>query len=254
MKTHFTPAHPKTKYGGLSQQNISSNNLWRNSEGLNFPRLLFRPVPFYAQPRRRQQVYEYAKRGIDISLSMAILVAALPIIAAIIVLIKATSPGPVLFRHRRLGKGGVEFDCLKFRTMVADAERRLQNDKALQQKFAERFKLDDDPRITRVGGFLRRTSLDELPQLIHVLQGEMTLIGPRPIVRDEISKYSIYADKLFSVKPGMSGLWQTAGRSRTTYRERVHLDMHYIDHRCLMFDLQLIVLTVVEVLRKSGAC
>ena len=116
------------------------------------------------------------------------------------------------------------------------------------------YVIDDDPRITRVGSFLRRTSLDELPQLIHVLQGEMTLIGPRPIVREEMSKYSIYADKLLSVKPGMSGLWQTAGRSRTTYRERVHLDMHYIDHRCLLFDLQLIVLTVVEVLRKSGAC
>lgn len=254
MKDHFTPAHPKTKYVGYSQQQLTSRDLWRRSEGLKLPKLLFRPVPYYAQPRHRQKVYEYAKRGIDVSLSIAILVAALPLIAAIIVLIKATSAGPVLFRHRRLGKDGVEFNCLKFRTMVADAEKRLQSDKALQQKFAERFKLDDDPRITRVGSFLRRTSLDELPQLIHVLQGGMTLIGPRPIVRDEMSKYSIYADKLLSVKPGMSGLWQTAGRSRTTYRERVHLDMHYIDHRCLMFDLQLIVLTVVEVLRKSGAC
>ncbi|MEP7214052.1 MAG: sugar transferase [Acidobacteriota bacterium] len=218
------------------------------------PKLFFRPVPYYAQSPGRHQIYVYAKRSMDISVAVALLVVALPLIAAIIVLIKATSPGPVLFRHRRLGKDGIEFDCLKFRTMVADAETRLKTDIDLQKRFAERFKLHDDPRITFVGRILRRTSLDELPQLLHILHGKMTLIGPRPIVKDEMARYSIYADKLLSVKPGLSGLWQTSGRSRTSYRERVHLDMHYIDHRCLLLDLQLLLMTVGAVIRRSGAC
>jgi lipopolysaccharide/colanic/teichoic acid biosynthesis glycosyltransferase len=190
----------------------------------------------------------------DVSIAVALLVVALPLIAVIIVAIKATSRGPVFFRHRRFGKRGVEFDCIKFRTMVADAEARLKNDPILQARFAERFKIHDDPRITAVGRILRRTSLDELPQLLHVIRGEMTLIGPRPIVREELPRYSIYSDKLLSVKPGLSGLWQTSGRSQVSYRERVHLDMHYIDHRGLVFDLQLLAMTVVAVLRKTGAC
>jgi lipopolysaccharide/colanic/teichoic acid biosynthesis glycosyltransferase len=138
--------------------------------------------------------------------------------------------------------------------MVSDAEEQLKKNEDLKRMFQEKFKIEDDPRITRIGRFLRCASLDELPQLIQVLQGKMTLIGPRPIVHEEKEKYSIYADKLLSVKPGLSGLWQTSGRSGTTYRERVFLDMHYIDNRCLMLDLYLLVLTVAAVIRKSGAC
>ena len=254
MKDHFTAAHPKNKYAEFQRTQPASNSLWDRTDSLNIPKLFFPPVAYYAQSPGWHQAYKYAKRGMDISVAVAMLVVALPLIAAIIVLIKATSPGPVFFRHRRLGKHGLEFDCLKFRTMVADAEARLKTDPDLQKRFAERFKLHDDPRITVVGRILRRTSLDELPQLLQVLDGTMTLIGPRPIVRDEMSRYSIYADKLLSVKPGLSGLWQTSGRSRTSYRERVHLDMHYIDHRCLLLDLQLLVMTVAAVIRKSGAC
>ena len=254
MKDHFTATHPKNKYVEFQQPQSTSNSLRDRTDSLNVPKLFFQPVPYYAQSPGRHHAYEYAKRGIDISVAVAMLVVTLPLIAAIIVLIKATSPGPALFRHRRLGKDGVEFDCLKFRTMVADAETRLKTDKELQKRFAERFKMHDDPRLTSVGRILRRTSLDELPQLLHVLQGTMSLIGPRPIVREEMSRYSIYADKLLSVKPGLSGLWQTSGRSQTSYRERVHLDMHYIDHRCLLLDLQLLVMTVAAVIRRSGAC
>jgi lipopolysaccharide/colanic/teichoic acid biosynthesis glycosyltransferase len=137
--------------------------------------------------------------------------------------------------------------------MVSDAEEQLKKNLQLRKEFEEKFKIESDPRVTRVGRFLRKTSLDELPQLVQVIQGKMSLIGPRPIIRSEIEKYSIYADKLFSVTPGLSGLWQTSGRSNTSYRERVLLDMYYIDNRSLRLEVQLILLTVITVLRKSGA-
>lgn len=137
--------------------------------------------------------------------------------------------------------------------MIADAEERLKRDPNLRQQFEEKYKLEDDPRITPLGRFLRRTSLDELPQLIHVLRGEMTLVGPRPIVENELGKYSIHANKLLTVKPGLSGLWQVCGRSDTTYPQRVMMDMHYIDHRCFTLDLQLLLLTATAVVKKSGA-
>ena len=159
----------------------------------------------------------------------------------------------MFFAHRRLGFNGKEFACLKFRTMVADAEEKLNKDPQLRRQFEEKFKLEDDPRITPLGAFLRRTSLDELPQLFHVLRGEMTLVGPRPIVESELSKYSIYANKLLTVKPGLSGLWQVCGRSHTTYPQRVMMDMHYIDHRSLALDARLLLLTASAVIRKSGA-
>ena len=254
MKDHFTARHPRNEYLEYSRPQPATSYIWNPTDSLNLPKLLIRPEPYYAQPPRRRRRYEKAKRGIDISVAVAMLVIALPIMAAIIVAIKTTSRGPVFFRHRRLRKGGVEFDCIKFRTMVEDAEELLKNDKSLQERFAARYKIHDDPRITIVGRILRRTSLDELPQLIHVIRGEMTLIGPRPIVRDEVPRYSIYSDKLLSVKPGLSGLWQTSGRSHVSYRQRVHLDMHYIDHRGLLFDLQLLLMTVAAVVRKTGAC
>jgi lipopolysaccharide/colanic/teichoic acid biosynthesis glycosyltransferase len=175
------------------------------------------------------------------------------VLLIIAALVKMTSKGPVFFAHRRLGHNGRQFDCLKFRTMIADAEERLKSDPSLRQQFEEKFKLEDDPRITPLGNFLRRTSLDELPQLFHVLRGDMSLVGPRPIVQNELSKYSIYANKLLSVKPGLSGLWQVCGRSHTTYPQRVMMDMHYIDHRCLTLDLQLLLLTASAVIKKSGA-
>ena len=130
----------------------------------------------------------------------------------------------------------------------------LKNDPQLRRRFEEKFKLDDDPRITRLGAFLRRTSLDELPQLLHVFRGEMSLVGPRPIITDELGKYSIYAHKLLGVKPGLSGLWQVCGRSDTTYPQRVLMDMHYIDHRSFKLDCRLLVRTAAAVIRKSGAC
>jgi len=206
------------------------------------------------RPAGQRLVYRATKRGVDVTVSATLLLLTLPIFAVVALLIKATSRGPVFFRHKRLGRGGREFGCLKFRTMVVDAEEQLKHDDLLRHKFEQDFKIKDDPRITRVGRLLRKTSLDELPQLWHVLVGGMTLIGPRPIVRPELGKYSIYGNKLLTVKPGLSGLWQVCGRSDTTYPQRVMMDMHYIDHRSLALDLRLILLTIVAVARKSGAC
>ncbi|MDQ5845959.1 MAG: sugar transferase [Acidobacteriota bacterium] len=202
---------------------------------------------------RARSVYEIGKRGLDITAALTLLLLASPLLLVIALVVKATSNGPVFFAHRRLGQNGRMFGCLKFRTMIANAEERLQQDSELRRQFEEKFKLEDDPRITSVGNFLRRTSLDELPQLLHVLRGEMSLVGPRPIVESELTKYSIYANKLLSVKPGLSGLWQVCGRSHTTYPQRVMMDMHYIDHRSFALDLQLLLLTASAVVRKSGA-
>ncbi len=206
----------------------------------------------HMSPRARS-AYHAGKRGLDICVSFVLLMLVCPLLLVIAALVKMTSKGPVFFAHRRLGEKGKEFYCLKFRSMSADAEERLKRDPSLRQQFEEKFKLEDDPRITPLGKFLRRTSLDELPQLFHVLKGEMSLVGPRPIVENELTKYSIYANKLLTVKPGLSGLWQVCGRSHTTYPQRVMMDMHYIDHRCFTLDLQLLLLTASAVVRKSGA-
>lgn len=203
---------------------------------------------------RVNSVYRATKRSFDFTVALFLLTLSSPLLLTLAILVKLSSKGPVFFAHRRLGRDGKEFHCLKFRTMIANAEERLRHDPELRKRFEEKFKLEDDPRITPLGSFLRKTSLDELPQLLHVLSGEMSLVGPRPIVEAELAKYSIYAHKLLTVKPGLSGLWQVCGRSDTTYPQRVIMDMHYIDHRCLRLDLRLLVLTASAVIRKSGAC
>ena len=212
------------------------------------------PDPVIALFSYRKVFYRKSKRALDVVISGTLLALALPLFLLIAVLIKLMDPGPLFFRHRRLGKGGQEFWCIKFRTMVADAEEQLKRNPQLQRQFETNYKIKDDPRVTRHGAFLRRTSLDELPQLWHVVRGEMSLIGPRPIVRSEVPKYGSYALKLGTVKPGLSGLWQVCGRSDTSYAERVQMDMLYIEHRSLSLDLLLILLTPFSVLKRKGAC
>jgi exopolysaccharide production protein ExoY len=209
---------------------------------------------YHHRSRLTIALYEGCKRILDVIGALALLVLALPLLVAIACLVKATSPGPVLFKHRRLGRGGREFWCLKFRTMVADAEARLARDAELRRQFEKEFKLQEDPRVTPLGRFLRKSSLDELPQLWNVLVGDMSLIGPRPVVKAEIPKYGRHMFQMLTVRPGLSGLWQVCGRSDTTYDERVQMDMLYIDHRCLRLDLMLICLTIGAVVRKHGAC
>jgi len=202
---------------------------------------------------RESILFEGTKRLMDISIALAAVITTLPIFIIVALAVKLTSPGPVLFYHRRLGKDGEEFSCPKFRTMVCDAEKMLDTDPGLRKQFTEKFKIDDDPRVTPIGRYLRKTSLDELPQLFLVLSGRMSLIGPRPIIREELAKYSIYGTKLLTVKPGISGLWQVSGRSDTTYSERVLLDMKYIDRRNPWLDLKIVFLTIGVVLKKNGA-
>jgi exopolysaccharide biosynthesis polyprenyl glycosylphosphotransferase len=167
--------------------------------------------------------------------------------------IKRASPGPVFHRRRVVGVNGKEFDALKFRTMVANADALLEQNPELKAQFEENFKLKDDPRITSVGRLLRKTSLDELPQLFNVLRGEMSLVGPRMITRQEIAKYGKWNTNLFTVKPGITGLWQVSGRSDVDYDSRVRLDMHYIRNYTIWLDLQILFQTIPAVLRKSGA-
>jgi len=217
-------------------------------------RLIRTKAPYAWRSANRKTIYEVGKRTIDIAGSIMLLVATFPVFVCVAILIKVTSPGPIFFRQKRLGRDGKEFWIFKFRTMVVNAEELLMADLQLREQFAANYKIKGDPRIIRFGKFLRKTSLDELPQLWHVLMGDMSLIGPRPIVPPELTRYAIYQKKLLSVRPGLSGLWQACGRSDTSYAERVQMDMHYIDHRCLSLDLQLLLVTVVAVLRKSGAC
>jgi lipopolysaccharide/colanic/teichoic acid biosynthesis glycosyltransferase len=208
---------------------------------------------FASSPEEAPTAYDLAKRRIDIALSLTIIAVVFPLFPLIALLVVATSSGPALFVQRRLGHRGRIFWCYKFRTMVTNAEDQLKTSAALATEFQDNFKLKNDPRVTRVGSFLRRTSLDELPQLFNVLRGDISLIGPRPIVEAEQAKYGPRAGKLLSVKPGLSGLWQVYGRSDTTYHERIDMDMSYIDNRSLWLDLKLTLLTACVVLRGRGA-
>jgi Undecaprenyl-phosphate galactose phosphotransferase WbaP len=180
-----------------------------------------------------------------------------PLLLVLAVLVKLTSRGPVLFGHRRLGEGGTPIRVYKFRSMVVDAEVRLQEvlaaDPSLRAEYEATYKLKQDPRVTRLGRWLRRTSMDELPQLFNVLRGDLSLVGPRPIVADEIAKYGSASAVILRVRPGVTGLWQVSGRSDVDYGERVRLDMEYITHWSLWLDLRILAATLPAVLRRKGA-
>jgi exopolysaccharide biosynthesis polyprenyl glycosylphosphotransferase len=197
------------------------------------------------------------KRLMDALLAGAGIVVLSPILLVLAVLVKLTSRGPVLFGHRRLGEGGRPIRVYKFRSMAVDAELRLREmldeDSALRAEYEATYKLRDDPRVTSLGRWLRRTSLDELPQLLNVLRGDLSLVGPRPIVADEIAKYGPASAAVLRVRPGVTGLWQVSGRSDLDYAERVRLDMDYITNWSLWLDLRILAATLPAVLRRRGA-
>lgn len=216
------------------------------------------------QPRSRlreavpaRPVPERLIRCLDIVLSLGALVFFLPLMLSIAVLVWLWDRGPVLFRHRRVGEGGRHFHCLKFRSMCIDADQRLRhlldNDPEARAEWHATHKLRRDPRITVLGRFLRRSCLDELPQLINVLRGDMSLVGPRPIVDAEVARYGRHFAAYCAVKPGVTGLWQIARRHDTSYRRRVACDLLYRRGRSLRFNLRIIVLTVPSVLLARGA-
>ena len=185
------------------------------------------------------------------------LLALSPILLGIILIMKRTDPGPIIYRRRVVGVGGKQFDAFKFRTMVVNSAEvlaeHLANNPEAKAEWDKYEKLRDDPRVTRIGDFLRKTSLDELPQLINVLRGEMSLVGPRMITLDEVERYGQWDMNIHTVKPGLTGLWQISGRSEVSYAERVRLDMHYIRNYSFWLDLQILVWTVPVVVFRKGA-
>ena len=198
--------------------------------------------------------YLIVKRTIDILGALIGLVLLSPIFLIVAIAIKLDSKGPIIFGHTRKGLHGKDIKVYKFRTMYENSKEIFDNFTEEQKKeFYINFKLDNDPRITKLGHFLRKTSLDELPQLFNILKGDMSIVGPRPIVEGEIERYGKYSKKLFSVMPGLTGYWQANGRSDTTYEERVAMDMYYIDNRSTVLDIKIIFKTFISVIKKEGA-
>ena len=200
-------------------------------------------------PSRR---YLIAKRTLDIVVSFTALIVAAPILLGCALAIRLESPGPVMFSQKRTGRAGRRFPMWKFRTMVANAEELKAELAHLNILPPPDFKIPNDPRVTKVGKFLRATSLDELPQLFNVLRGDMSIVGPRP-TSFPASSYELWHTQRLDVAPGMTGLWQLEGRNATTFDERLRLDVQYIRRRSLVLDLQLLARTVAVVLRRSGA-
>lgn len=201
-----------------------------------------------------KKIYGGVKRVFDFFISLIGIIILSPLFLIIMLAIKIDSKGPCFFIHKRIGKNGKTIGVYKFRSMVVNAEELLKKLTPEQEKeFKENFKMENDFRITKVGKILRKTSLDELPQLLNILKGNMSLVGPRPVIKDELEKYGKYKDKFLSVTPGLTGYWQANGRSNTTYEERVQMDMYYIDHMSLLLDIKIMFQTVVAVIKKEGA-
>ncbi len=200
---------------------------------------------------------ERVRLVLDRIAALLILTAAGPLMLALAWLIRRDG-GPAMFMHYRVGRGGRLFPCMKFRTMSPDAERRLhgllERDSALREEWRREQKLVNDPRVTPLGRWLRRSSLDELPQLLNVLRGEMALVGPRPVTMAELRRYGKVRWQYLSVLPGITGLWQVNGRNRTSYERRVELDALYVKTRSVLLDMKILARTVVVVLTRDGAC
>ncbi len=203
-----------------------------------------------AAESRRSRII--AKRVFDSGAALAGLVALSPLLLVVALAVKLTSPGPVLFRQTRIGKEGREFSMLKFRSMVVDAEERLAELRAANQADGPLFKMERDPRITRIGHFLRRHSLDELPQLVNVVRGEMALVGPRPPLAHEVAQYRESARRRLLVKPGLTGLWQISGRADLAWEEAVKLDLRYVENWSIAFDLMILWRTLYVVVSGHG--
>ena len=199
-------------------------------------------------------MYRGIKRILNLLCSFVGVIVLSPFFLIISLLIKVTSKGPVFFVHERVGLNGKKFKLIKFRTMVNNAEEMIASFSTEQKKeWEENYKLKDDPRITKIGKFLRRTSLDELPQLINILKGDMSIVGPRPVVDEELNWYGDKKDKLLSVKPGLTGWWAVNGRSNVPYPERCDLELYYVDHISFALDVKIILKTLGAIIKKDGA-
>lgn len=196
-------------------------------------------------------------RCLDVVIALLALILLAPVLGLIAVAVRISGGGPLIFKQQRVGKGGAVFPCYKFRTMRIDAEKvlatLLASDPVIRAEWARDHKLRNDPRVSKIGNLLRRTSLDELPQLLNVLQGRMSIVGPRPITERECIRYGRYFEFYLAVRPGITGVWQVSGRSSTTYRRRVACDIVYARTRSLATNVRIIAVTIPMVLLARGA-
>lgn len=214
-------------------------------------------MAFYIKNNLLSPIDQWLKRGFDISVALVVLIIASPFLMWLYSMVFMVTKGHPIFAHERIGLRGNKFKIYKFRTMYVDADDRLEElletCEESKKEWEKDFKLKNDPRITKIGYFLRKTSLDELPQFINVLKGEMSLVGPRPIVEQEIPKYGEYFEYFKAVRPGITGLWQVSGRNDIDYEERVQLDVWYVRNWSIELDMQILIKTVLVVLGQKGS-
>jgi exopolysaccharide biosynthesis polyprenyl glycosylphosphotransferase len=207
----------------------------------------------YVEQVKREGWRAFAKRGFDVTVAVFALLVASPVLAVAAIAIKKTSKGPVIFAQDRVGRDGEVFRVLKFRTMVVDAEQRLAELRAHNEADGPLFKMTSDPRVTRVGALLRKLSIDEIPQFVNVLRGEMSVVGPRPALPAEVEQWSDDVHDRLRVLPGITGMWQVSGRSDTTFDEYKRLDLYYVDNWSLAHDARIVCKTFAAVLAQRGA-
>lgn len=203
--------------------------------------------------KRKDRTYLIIKRIMDISLSVSLLILTSPLFLFIMLLIKLTSKGPVFYKSLRVGLHGRLFYLYKFRTMVNNAERILEENEHLWREYSRNGKLKNDPRVTKIGRFLRKLSLDELPQFLNVLKGDMSIVGPRPVVVQEIHKYGRWQKEVLSVKPGITGYWQVSGRAEIPYPQRIDYDLFYVRNKSIFFDIEILLKTPIAMITGKGA-
>lgn len=204
--------------------------------------------------KHSKKIYQIFKRCFDVVASFLGIVVLSPVFLIVSIAVKLDSKGKVIFKHKRIGKNGKEINIYKFRTMCTNAQDMIKDFTPEQkEEFQKNFKLKDDPRITKVGKVLRKTSLDELPQLFNIIKGDLSVIGPRPVIEEELEKYGENKEKFLSVTPGLTGYWAANGRSETTYEQRMEMELFYVDNMSLKLDSQIFKSTVDSVINKRGA-
>ena len=205
-------------------------------------------------PSSQKKSYLIAKRILDVTCALIGSILLSPLLLVIAIVVKLDSPGPVIFKHKRVGQYGETLYIYKFRTMFKNAQEMIKDFTPEQmEEWLQNFKLENDPRITRVGHFLRKSSMDELPQLLNILKGDLSVVGPRPVPQDEVDLYGEDSEKFLSVKPGLTGYWQAYARSDCTYEIRREMELYYVDHANFWWDLKIIFATVGAVLTAKGA-
>lgn len=231
-----------------SVRNIRNRVKWRN-KAAEISQVISKRLSKSLAPKLIFQSNDPLKRIFDIVFSLSVLILCAPVYLLLAGSIALSSSGAVFFIQKRVGKNRQPFYCIKFRTMIPDADLHLQEmmaqSDALRQEFSANFKLKQDPRITRIGKFLRITNLDEFPQFINVLKGEMSVVGPRPLVPEELERYGKDIDRVLTIRPGITGLWQVSGRNDLPYDERIRIDVRYVKDRNFWLDLQIVLKTIL---------